>query len=382
MTTGSGFTYEKVPDGVVCQDATTDSDSTNLPLSTEATAAPSTLASTTAAPTTVTTDKPVEETNSPTSAQLTTASEAIPMGAQTTTEEVLQDLTTTQTPAKQTTAPETANTQGTTTQEDHVPTQQTTETVTSSPATSLTPIQTSFLTTAGPTDSQTTEDSPETESTTISETMTVTHAKIVLAVVQCVDKEEVSNKDAVELKLQEASSCEHTRDKLLNISMSSCKHACTLYIYQQEGSPTVIITGPGVEGNVKDMAEMFNREDNKEKLGVMEAFPVWGKHPPTVLVALLVSGLLLAALLIAGYCLKERRSHSSKGMRLAEESYQADEENQGNTLVSVAPLNPPETHEKPSLNGGESPDGGKSQPQPTATNGHSTTKAPVADTEL
>lgn len=62
----------------------------------------------------------------------------------------------------------------------------------------------------------------------------------------------------------------------------------------------------------------------------------------------------------------------------AEESYMADEENQGNTLVSVAPLNPPENQEKPSQNG-ESLEAVKTQNPPAATNGHSTAKA---DTEL
>lgn len=63
----------------------------------------------------------------------------------------------------------------------------------------------------------------------------------------------------------------------------------------------------------------------------------------------------------------------------AEEAYPVDQENQGNTLVSVAPLNPPpETQEKPSVNG-ESPEAAKTQPPPP-TNGHSTAK--TADTEL
>lgn len=62
----------------------------------------------------------------------------------------------------------------------------------------------------------------------------------------------------------------------------------------------------------------------------------------------------------------------------AEESYMGDDANQGNTLVSVAPLNPPESQEKPSQNG-ESLETVKTQNPPAATNGHSTTKA---DTEL
>lgn len=60
----------------------------------------------------------------------------------------------------------------------------------------------------------------------------------------------------------------------------------------------------------------------------------------------------------------------------AEEAYPVDEENHGNTLVSVAPLNPPEILEKPA--NGDSQEAAKTQPPPT--NGHSTTK--TADTEL
>lgn len=56
-----------------------------------------------------------------------------------------------------------------------------------------------------------------------------------------------------------------------------------------------------------------------------------------------------------------------------------DQDNQGNTLVSVAPLSQPtETPEKPSVNG-ESPEAVKTEPAPP-TNGHSTTN--TADTEM
>jgi hypothetical protein len=60
----------------------------------------------------------------------------------------------------------------------------------------------------------------------------------------------------------------------------------------------------------------------------------------------------------------------------AEDAYPVDEENQGNTLVSVAPLNLLETREKPA--NGDSQEAAKTQPPPT--NGHST--ANLADTEL
>ncbi|KAL1250217.1 hypothetical protein QQF64_021222 [Cirrhinus molitorella] len=98
-----------------------------------------------------------------------------------------------------------------------------------------------------------------------------------------------------------------------------------------------------------------------------------------VFASVLVTGLLLAGIIVGIYYFKCHRRTNGKGMKLAEESYMADEENQGNTLVSVAPLNQPEPQEKPSLNG-ESQEAVKAQTPPAATNGHSTTK--TADTEL
>uniref|UniRef100_A0A4W6FLX2 Uncharacterized protein n=1 Tax=Lates calcarifer TaxID=8187 RepID=A0A4W6FLX2_LATCA len=98
----------------------------------------------------------------------------------------------------------------------------------------------------------------------------------------------------------------------------------------------------------------------------------------SVFVGILVTGLLAALAMTIGY-LKCQRRTDTKGVKLAEEAYPVDQENQGNTLVSVAPLNPPpETQEKPSVNG-ESPEAAKTQPPPP-TNGHSTAK--TADTEL
>ena len=61
------------------------------------------------------------------------------------------------------------------------------------------------------------------------------------------------------------------------------------------------------------------------------------------------------------------------------ESFQVDEENQANTLVSVAPL-PQEPLDKPATNGESPPENGTNA-APT-TNGHSATQTPVADTEM
>lgn len=98
----------------------------------------------------------------------------------------------------------------------------------------------------------------------------------------------------------------------------------------------------------------------------------------SVFVGILVTGLLAAIGIATGYFYCQRRSNS-KGMKLTDKAFPEDQENQGSTLASVAPLNPPpETQEKPSVNG-ESPEAAKTEPPPP-TNGHSTTK--TADTEL
>ncbi|XP_077075049.1 uncharacterized protein cd34 isoform X2 [Siphateles boraxobius] len=129
----------------------------------------------------------------------------------------------------------------------------------------------------------------------------------------------------------------------------------------------------------KGIMETVNPASNQESRHSETGGNGTSGSSPAVFVSVLVSGLLLAAIIVGIFYFKCHRRTNSKGMKLAEESYMADEENQGNTLVSVAPLNQPEPQEKPSLNG-ESQEAVKPQTLPAATNGHSTTK--TADTEL
>ncbi|XP_064813447.1 hematopoietic progenitor cell antigen CD34-like isoform X2 [Oncorhynchus masou masou] len=194
----------------------------------------------------------------------------------------------------------------------------------------------------------------------------------VLPTVECVDKEAVKDKDTVKVELSSETSCSVT--KRIMEDSAWCTGDCNLKLFQEDNSNTLVLTRSN--GGVKDLSESLNSQDIKGQLGVVKAAPQWGKHSSTVLVSLLVTGLLLAAALIGGYCLKKHWRHNAKGMRLAEDAYPVDEENQGNTLVSVAPLNPLETREKPA--NGDSQEAAKTQPPPT--NGHST--ANLADTEL
>ncbi|XP_028853195.1 hematopoietic progenitor cell antigen CD34 [Denticeps clupeoides] len=196
--------------------------------------------------------------------------------------------------------------------------------------------------------------------------------------VKCVDQASVQNKGAVNLKLKTKSKCEDTRIKIQSVLEHLCGEDCKLEIFQEANSDEAILSGMHVDDDPEGMAEKFNNDNIKDKVAVVEAAPRRGSHSKTVLISLLLVGLVLAALLIAGYYLKVHRSQQTKGLRLAEESFQVDEENQGNTLVSVAPL-PQEPLDKPTING-EPTEDGKAQSPPT--NGHSTTQTTVADTEM
>jgi len=195
--------------------------------------------------------------------------------------------------------------------------------------------------------------------------------------VVCVSKEAVQDKNAVNLKLKASSNCQDTKMKIQSVLQELCGEDCKLQIYQEDNSDEILVSGPYVEGDVAGMANKFNNDNIKDKTDIEEAVPRWGKNSKLVLVSLLLTGLLLAALLVAGYYLKTHRKNS-KGVRLAE-SFQVDEENQANTLVSVAPL-PQEPIDKPTVNGESPPENG-TNPAPT-TNGHSATQTPVADTEM
>ncbi|XP_037108023.1 hematopoietic progenitor cell antigen CD34 isoform X1 [Syngnathus acus] len=197
--------------------------------------------------------------------------------------------------------------------------------------------------------------------------------------VMCVGKEVVQDKNAVNLKLIQSSICKNTKMKIQSVREQLCGEDCKLLIYQEDNTDQILVAGQYVEEDIKAWVNKFNNDNIKDKTGVKEAVPHWRKNSKLVLVSLLLSGLLLAALLVAGYYFKTHRKNS-KGVRLAE-SYQVDEENQANTLVSVAPL-PQEPVDKPAVANGESPPENGTSPAPT-TNGHSASGPTAeADTEM
>ncbi|KAM4610139.1 uncharacterized protein cd34 [Polymixia lowei] len=197
--------------------------------------------------------------------------------------------------------------------------------------------------------------------------------RLVVPAVTCVDEGAITEDSAIKATVT-TSDCEETKNIIQTNPAAWCLlENCNLNVFQKGNE--LRMTSPDAQANT--LAEVLQSENLKGPLGVSD-IKTPASSGSSVFVAVLLTGLLLAAGLIGGYFLKTRRGTDAKGIRLAEETYPVDEENQGNTLVSVAPLNaPPETQEKPSVNG-EAPEEVKTEPPPS--NGHSAAK--TADTEL
>ncbi|XP_051913864.1 uncharacterized protein cd34 [Hippocampus zosterae] len=195
-------------------------------------------------------------------------------------------------------------------------------------------------------------------------------------VVECVGKGMIDESKAVEAVVA-YTDCIDTKRILQNSGIQCYTEKCYIKVYQEGNIIRMVRNNAKPETLVEAL-----KGELKDKLGVTKwKAPLSSSSSSSsgrsVFVGILVSGLLLAAAIVAGYCKCQRRTES-KGVKLAEEAYPVDQENQGNTLVSVAPLSPPtETQDKPNVNG-EAPEADKTEPPPT--NGHSATK--TADTEL
>ncbi|TRY89354.1 hypothetical protein DNTS_015294 [Danionella cerebrum] len=141
--------------------------------------------------------------------------------------------------------------------------------------------------------------------------------------VVCLDQKPLRYKHDVLLKLKATSTCEETKAKILSILEHLCGEDCNLEIYQRDNTDEIIVYGDSIDADPEGMAGKFNNDNITDK---------------------------------------------------AEDSFQVDQENQGNTLLSVAPLPQQETVDKPIING-------ESQDSPP-TNGHSAPQTQVADTPM
>ncbi|XP_043988366.1 hematopoietic progenitor cell antigen CD34 [Gambusia affinis] len=213
------------------------------------------------------------------------------------------------------------------------------------------------------------------ENPNVFEILLVTTEKLPLITpeVECVGEGEIPKQSAVKAEVA-TQDCEATKLIIEENPAQWCSSdKCNLKIFQENSN--VFVTSS--DAKPSSLAGALESEALKGKLGLKNV-----NVPPSsnssVFVGVLVTGLLAALGMIVGY-FKCQRKPDTKGEKLAEEAYPVDQENQGNTLASEAPLNPPpETQEKPSING-ESLEAVKTETSPP-TNGHSTAK--TADTEL
>ncbi|XP_017274754.1 uncharacterized protein si:dkey-261h17.1 isoform X2 [Kryptolebias marmoratus] len=193
--------------------------------------------------------------------------------------------------------------------------------------------------------------------------------------IKCVGKEDISEKSTIKAEVQ-TNDCEASKliiqEGQEGIGKWCSSANCNLKIFQ-EGKTMLVESN---EIKPANLAEALQSETLKSKLGLTKTETPQSSST-SVLWGILVSGLLVAIGIFVWY-FKCQRKPGPKGARLAEEAYPVDQENQGNTLVSEAPLNPPpETQEKPNVNG-ESPEADKT-PTPPPTNGST---AKTADTGL
>ncbi|XP_073443392.1 hematopoietic progenitor cell antigen CD34 [Dendrobates tinctorius] len=167
---------------------------------------------------------------------------------------------------------------------------------------------------------------------------------------------------------------EHLRSFLCNI-MSSPQ--CNVTVHTSEVQPRCILWIP----TSKDAKDRLKNE-TYTSINKLPIQMKWGQisdhqtRSQKTMIALVTCGVLLAAIILAGYFLSNRESWSPGRQRLGEDPYCTETDSQGNTLVSVS------SHPQDKPNSGTQENGTGQSVSPTATNGHSTKKHNVADTEL
>ncbi|XP_075709796.1 hematopoietic progenitor cell antigen CD34 [Rhinoderma darwinii] len=150
---------------------------------------------------------------------------------------------------------------------------------------------------------------------------------------------------------------------------------CNVTIYHSEVQPKCILWVP----SSKDAKNRLTLNTTKSKLPTETKWGQVSDHQTRsqkTMIALVTCGVLLAAFILAGYFLSNRESWSPGRQRLGEDPYCTETDSQGNTLVSVS------AHAQDKPTSGSRENGTGQTVSPAATNGHSTKKQTVSDTEL
>ncbi|XP_074165160.1 hematopoietic progenitor cell antigen CD34 [Sminthopsis crassicaudata] len=211
--------------------------------------------------------------------------------------------------------------------------------------------------------------------------------------IECLKIKQVQASKGICLELNETYSCEDFKkaqgDDLTKVvcerkvsDPEAETHGCSLILAQSEVNPSCLILVLDSKGDVSHMLQVMNKhKSNLEKLGIQDFqeqdIRSHQSYSRKTLIALVTSGLLLAALGTAGYFLMNRRSWSPAGERLGEDPYYTENGGgQGYGASSGASL---DSQEKATQNRGAQENGTS---QATSSNGHSSRQHVVADTEL
>ncbi|XP_072504055.1 hematopoietic progenitor cell antigen CD34 isoform X2 [Notamacropus eugenii] len=211
--------------------------------------------------------------------------------------------------------------------------------------------------------------------------------------IKCLQIKQVQASKGICLELNETYSCEDFKktqgDNLTKVvcepkvsESQAGTQDCTLILAQSEVNPSCLFLVLDSKSDISHMLQVMNKhKSNLEKLGIQDFqqqdIRSHQSYSRKTLIALVTSGLLLAALGTAGYFLMNRRSWSPAGERLGEEPYYT--ENGGGQGYGAGPGASPDSQEKASQNRGAQENGTS---QATSSNGHSSRQHVVADTEL
>ncbi|KAM8977200.1 hematopoietic progenitor cell antigen CD34 [Pelodytes ibericus] len=200
----------------------------------------------------------------------------------------------------------------------------------------------------------------------------------------CVNlKNQASTSNVVCIEYHEKINCENLNteqeNKLKNIlCQDSTSVHCNITVFSSEVNPQCILWMPSVSQG-KALQDIKNKFENNNQNGIQLKWGHVSDHQTRsqkTMIALITCGILFAILIVAGYYLSNTTRWSPGRQRLGEDPYYTETDSQGNTLVSVT------THGQDKSNSGTRENGKGQAITPNSTNGHSTKKPTVSDTEL
>ncbi|XP_077190971.1 hematopoietic progenitor cell antigen CD34 [Paroedura picta] len=203
--------------------------------------------------------------------------------------------------------------------------------------------------------------------------------------ITCLDIKQVTTSDVICLKLNKTYSCEEFKEKNGDhFKRMICEKPiqCDIELANSELNKECLLLVKVNEKGAEGLFTYLQKQTALLQQGIQyEKYSMENRKSYTrkTLIALVTSGLLLAFLALAGYCLMKRRSWSPMGERLGEDPYYTENGSRGNTVISVASHEQSDLQDKPNLNGGARENG---TGQPASKNGQSCKPHVVADTEL